>query len=51
MKRQLTGLCVAVFLALAWWFNHRGFLHGFAACASLWYVWSIRPRRVFWWQR
>ena len=39
------GPLVFAFLLLAWWFDHRGFLHGMAVMAQVWWLWSIRPRR------
>jgi len=50
-ERQTTGTAImgpllfAVML-LAAWFDHRGFLHGMAIMAQVWWLWSIRPRRT-----
>ena len=43
--RAIMGPLVLAFLLLAWWFDHRGFLHGMAFMAQVWWLWSIRPRR------
>ena len=43
--RAVTGTLVFAFLLLALWFDHRGFLHGMAFMAQIWWLWSIRPRR------
>ena len=43
--RAIMGPLVFAFLLLAWWFDHRGFLHGMAFIAQVWWLWSIRPRR------
>ena len=42
---QLVGAILFVFLILAWWFDHRGFLHGMAVGFQVWWLWSIRPNR------
>jgi hypothetical protein len=43
--RAIIGPLVFAFLLLAWWFDHRGFLHGMAFMAQVCWLWSIRPRR------
>ena len=43
--RAIMGPLVLAFLLLAWWFDYRGFLHGMAFMAQVWWLWSIRPRR------
>lgn len=45
LVRAMIGPLVFSLLLLAWWFNYRGFLHGMAFMAQIWWLWSIRPRR------
>ena len=42
---QFVGALMFLFLILAWWFDHRGFLHGLAVGFQVWWLWSIRPYR------
>jgi len=44
LVRAAMGPLVLAFLLAAWWFDHRGFLHGMAFMAQVWWLWSIRPR-------
>jgi len=43
---QLVGAALFVLLITAWWFDHRGFLHGVAVGFQIWWLWSIRPHRT-----
>jgi small-conductance mechanosensitive channel len=44
LVRALRGPLVFVALIAAWWLDWRGFWHGVAATAQVWWLWSIRPR-------
>ena len=44
LVRALRGPLIFVALIAAWWLDWRGFWHGVAATAQVWWLWSIRPR-------
>jgi small-conductance mechanosensitive channel len=43
LVRALSGLLIFIALVTAWWLDWRGFWHGVAAAAQVWWLWSIRP--------